>query len=119
MGLRDFFRRKRSRAAAPPPAHAVIVRFTYGSTDLGDLFALEEALEQTIAAAEAGELDGNVVAIDGSDAALYMYGPDADVLFETVRPLLEGCTFMRDARATLRYGPPEDEVREREVRLGE
>ena len=62
--------------------------------------------------------DGNEVATDGSDGFLYMYGPDADALFGAVRPALEGAPFMRGARVTLRYGPPQDGVREVEVELG-
>jgi hypothetical protein len=71
-----------------------------------------------INAAHAGEYDGNEVATDGSDGFLYMYGPDADRLFEVIRPILEACSFMRGARMTLRYGPPSDEVRRREFVLG-
>jgi len=56
--------------------HAVIVHFQYGSTDLSRLFVLEDELERAIAAAGAGEFDGNEVAADGSDGYLYMYGPD-------------------------------------------
>ena len=37
------------------PEHAVIVHFNYGSTDLGPLFALEDKLEQAIAAEGSGE----------------------------------------------------------------
>jgi hypothetical protein len=36
-------------------------------------------------------------------------------MLAAVRPVLEGADFMRGARVTLRYGPPEDGVREREV----
>ena len=98
--------------------HALVVHFEYGSTDLSRLFALEELIEQAIERHAAGEFDGNEVAADGSDGFLYMYGPDADRLFAAVRPVLEGAGFMRGARVTLRYGPPEDGVREREVVLG-
>jgi hypothetical protein len=101
------------RKAPPrPPDHAVIVHFDYGSTDLQPLFELEKRLEAAIAKADAGELDGNEVATDGSDGYLYMYGPDADALFLAVRPLLEACPFMRGARVRVRYGPPADGVRE-------
>ena len=100
------------------PEHAVIVHFQYGSTDLTRLFTLEEQLEQAIAMADAGEFDGNEVAADGSDGYLYMYGPDADRLFAAVRPALQAAGFMRGARVKLRYGPPEDGVREIEVELG-
>lgn len=95
-----------------PVEHAVIVHFSYGSTDLGPLHALEDRLEQAIASAGVGELDGNEIAVDGSDGYLYMYGPDADRLFETIRPVLESTGFAKGAKVTKRYGPPEDGVRE-------
>ena len=95
-----------------PPEHAVIVHFTYGGTDLSVLFELEERIEEAIAKASAGELDGNEVAADGSDGYLYMYGPDANRLFETIEPVLKASEFMKGARVTLRYGPPEDGIPE-------
>jgi hypothetical protein len=51
----------------PASEHAVVVHFSYGSTDLSLLFELEEKLEAAIAKAAAGEFDGNEVAVDGSD----------------------------------------------------
>ena len=56
----------------PAPDQAVIVRFSYGSTDLSRLFELENKLEAAITNARAGEFDGNEVAVDGSDGILYM-----------------------------------------------
>lgn len=100
-----------------PSEHAVIVHFNYGSTDLQPLFALEDKLEAAIAAAGAGQYDGNEVATDGSDGYLYMYGPDADKLFAAVKPVLEASQFMRGATVTVRYGPPEDGVRELTVTI--
>jgi hypothetical protein len=91
------------------------VHFDYGPTDLQPIFDLSGSLETAIEAADAGEFDGNEVAADGHDGCLYMYGPDADRLFRVVRPILEACDFMRGAKITLRYGPPEDGVRERHV----
>jgi hypothetical protein len=95
--------------------HAVIVRFDDGQTDLSPLFELEDQFIAAIESAEVGEFDGNEVAVDGSDGTLYMYGPDADRLFEVVRPVLASATCIRNAVATTRYGPPEDGVKEREV----
>jgi hypothetical protein len=46
------------------------------------------------------------------DATLYMYGQDADRLFEAVRPILKAATFMVGAKVRKRYGPPKDEIRE-------
>jgi hypothetical protein len=104
-------------SAAPAPEQAVIVHFAYGSTDLTRLFALEQELESAIAAASAGEYDGNEVATDGSDGYLYMYGPNADRLFEIVRPVLESSDFMRGAEVRIRYGPPADGVKERVISI--
>lgn len=95
--------------------HAVIVHFTYGSTDLSRLFELERKLEIAIEEAKAGEYDGNDIAVDGSDGYLYMYGANADTLFEIVRPILESTEFMKGAKAKLRYGPPAEGVREVEL----
>src|SRR2546423_746716 len=94
---------------------AVIVRFEYAAESLDPLFELEERLEVAITGAGVGEFDGNEIAVDGSDGALYMYGPDADALFAVVRPLLKAAGCLRNARAILRYGPPEEGVRERIV----
>jgi hypothetical protein len=100
------------------PEQAVIVHFAYGQTDLGPLFELEDQLIAVIDAAGVGEFDGNEVARDGSDGYLYMYGPDADRLFEAIRPILESATCIYQPVVTIRYGPPEDGVRERKVALG-
>ena len=105
-------------AGSEPSKHAVIVHFQYGSTDLSRLFEVERKLESAISAAGAGEYDGNEVNVDGSDGFLYMYGPDADRLFEVVRPILESVPFMKGAVATKRYGPPEDGVRRVEIAIG-
>lgn len=94
------------------PEHAVIVHFSYGNTDLSTLFELEEKIEEAIEKAGAGEFDGNEVASDGSDGYLFMYGPNADSLFEAIEPVLKSSDFMKGAKAKLRYGPPEDGVPE-------
>jgi hypothetical protein len=96
--------------------HAVIVRFEYGQTDLSPLFKLEDELTAAIEAAGAGMFDGDEVAVDGSDGTLFMYGPDADKLFEAIRPVLASTTIIRNIVATLRYGS-DKEAKEREVAI--
>jgi hypothetical protein len=95
-----------------PMEQAVIVHFQYGSTDLSRLFALQDRLERAIDAAQAGELDGHEIAVDGSDGFYYMYGPDADRLFAVVLPVLKSADFMKGAEVRQRYGPPQDNSRE-------
>lgn len=106
-----------SAVSACTPEHAVIVHFSYGSKNLDALFALEARLEAAISKAKVGEYDGNEVAVDGSDGNLYMYGPDADKLFNVVKPILESVPFMRGATVKRRYGPPQSGVREVELKL--
>lgn len=116
-----FFKRlfgKHDEQGTAAPQHAVLVHFMYGGTDLSSLYALEDQLEQVTADAGVGECDGHEIAVDGSDGTLYLYGPDADSLFAAIRPTLEATAFTKGARITLRYGPPEDGVREVEVALG-
>ena len=108
MGKFSKFFGKKTPHSSDSPEHAVIVYFQYGSTDLQRLFDLEENLESTISDAGVGEFDGHDIAQDGSDGYLYMYGPDADILFEVVKPILETTDFMNGAFVKLRYGPPQD-----------
>lgn len=97
--------------------HALIVKFDYGTTDLEPLFAVEEELEAVITDADVGEYDGNEMAVGGSRGVLYMYGPDADALFAAVKETLRDAKCLRNAVATLRYGPPADDVRKTDVAL--
>ena len=93
--------------------HAVIVTFEYAATSLEQLHGLEGRLRDAIAQARVGEFDGNEIAADLTDGTLYMYGPDAEALFQVVRPILVAATCFRRAAATLRLGPPEAGVQER------
>jgi hypothetical protein len=106
-----------SKEPEPAPDHAVIVNFQYGSTDLTRIFQLEKLLEDAIEKTHTGEYDGNEIAVDGSDGSLYMYGPDADRLFDVVRPILESTDFIQGAKVLLRYGPPKEGVEEKTIIL--
>ena len=99
------------------PEHAVIIRFNYGIEGLEPLHRLEDELEEVLTANNAGEYDGHEIAVDYSDGFLYMYGPDAENLFKVVKPVLATTDFMKGATAKLRFGPPEDGVKELEVEI--
>jgi hypothetical protein len=90
--------------------HCVRLYFPYSESDLGSLFALEDALTAAIEMAGAGEFDGNEVG--EGEAVLYMYGPDADVLFQAILPVLKESPLLRTGVAVRRNGPPKDGVRE-------
>ena len=61
--------------------------------------------------------DGNELAADGSDGYLYMYGPDAGLLFDTIRPILAASEIMRGA--SVNYGTvlPGKTVKEIETQI--
>lgn len=102
---------------ATSPEHAVIIRFQYGFEGLEPLYELEEKLEKVINNDKAGEYDGHEIATDYSDGFLYMYGPNAETLFKTIKPILDETSFMKGAIAKLRFGPPEPDVKEIEVEI--
>lgn len=101
--------------APQPEQQAVIIHFQYGLNDLAPLFALEEKLEASITFAQVGEFDGNEIAVDLHDAYLFMYGPDAEKIFQVILPVIQSVSFMNGASVKLRYGPSEDGVQERVI----
>ena len=88
--------------------HAVIVHFQYGSTDLSNLFDLEDELIEAVGAAGVGECDGHEIALDGSDGYYYLYGPDADKLFAVIRPIITTTDRIKSPEVVLRYGRVDD-----------
>ena len=71
---------------------AVIIKLKL-STELGSLaevekaHALEDELERTIVSSGIGELDGDE--FGGGYCTIYLYGPDAEKLFGSIRPVLK------------------------------
>jgi hypothetical protein len=101
------------------PEHAVIVYFDYKKDNLEPLHKLEDELEKVIAKHNVGEYDGNEMAINLNDGILFMYGPNAELLYKAIKPTLLTRDFMKGAKAKLRFGPPEDGVTEIEVQVAE
>ena len=97
--------------------HALVVRFDYIGDSLDPLYEIEDQLQSAIEEAGAGEFDGHEIAVNLADGSLYMYGPDAEALFEHARPVLSGAACFKNVKATLRFGPPADGVLQRVVSL--
>ncbi|MBA3681722.1 MAG: hypothetical protein H0W73_11250 [Bacteroidetes bacterium] len=85
--------------------HAVIISFHYPHNELDILHELEIKLIKAISDANVGDYDGHEVALDDTDATLFMYGPNAENLFKAIKPLLEETSFMNGAIANLIFGP--------------
>ncbi len=77
----------------------------FGSkAEFAAMLALEGQVEQAIAAARVGELDGNEVG--GGTFVVFTYGPDADALFRAVTPTLLASPHSSACTVILRHGPP-------------
>lgn len=99
------------------PEQAVIIKFKYAESDLNALYELEDKLTEAIDGAGEGECDGHDVTPDLTEATIYLYGPDAEFLFVVAQQVFEQSTCAQDAIATIRLGPPEDGVPERQARI--
>lgn len=92
-----------------PPEHAVILHILLerempDPVEMERYHDLQDELEKAIHAAHAGELDGDEWG-EGM-CVIYMYGPDAEALWEAVAPVLEKHQFPAGSHAVKRTGPP-------------
>ncbi|MFN8697718.1 MAG: hypothetical protein ACK500_08445 [Flavobacteriales bacterium] len=101
----------------PEEEHCVILAFNYGLDSMQPLYDLQDQLDEILRSTGHGDCDGHEIATDMSDGFLYLYGKNAQTIFETVKPILEDCPFMRGSTITLRFGPPEDGVKEIEMTI--
>jgi hypothetical protein len=111
-----FFRQQKIE---PVYEHAVIIHFQYGKDNLEPLYEIADRLEHILKGKNIGEYDGHEIAVDYSDGFLYLYGTNAERLFNEVKETLESTDFMARANVKLRFGPPEDGVQEIELVLGD
>jgi hypothetical protein len=88
------------------PEHAVIVnvplRGASGDFELVD--ELGERLREHLEGSGVGEFDGNMIGRDLG--VLYLYGADADRLWQEVAPLVREAALPAGAYALKRGGPP-------------
>ncbi len=83
----------------------------HGSSDQVEaIHELTDQLADAIEEQEAGEFDGDE--FGGGICRLYMYGPDADKLFDAIKEPLLASPLSKGGHAIKRYGPPEDGIRE-------
>jgi hypothetical protein len=97
---------------------AVIIKAELPGSDTAALFdqlgALEDELAEAVEKAKVGEYDGNE--LGQGEFILYLYGRDAEKLFDAIRPTLERSPLTRSASVTLRAGAAG--AKQRMVKLG-
>ena len=81
-----------------------------GVDDLDALFALQQELTQAIEPAGLGEVDGNEIAMDSSEASLYAYGSDAKAMLRAALPVICRSPLTAGGHAYLRYGAVDDDA---------
>jgi hypothetical protein len=115
MGIFNIFTKKKQ----PEPEQAVIVRLRGSGLpdeiyEKFDISTLEDQLIEVIEAKRLGEFDGNEFGPD--ETVLYMYGPDAEKLFDGIESVLRAYPLCQEGFVTIRSGPPG--APERQVPLG-
>jgi hypothetical protein len=67
------------------------------------LLALQDGLTKAIEGTGVGEVDGHEIALDDSEASLWIYGPDTKAMLAAVLPVLRQSELVHGGRAILRY----------------
>lgn len=99
------------------PEQALTVTTVGVPVTLDEVFAIEDALTQAFAGNSIGVVDGNEIAVDGSEAMIFLYGPDAEAMFTAALPVLRAHRATASARARLRFGDVADTTARVEQRL--
>lgn len=104
--------------------HAVIVHLRLDDDGLGSavkresINELQDELANAIDDADVGEFDGDE--FGEGECVLFMYGPDADALFDTIEPILKQSVHAEGGFAIKRYGEAGDpKAKEVKVKLRE
>jgi hypothetical protein len=100
-----------------PNEHAVLIHLDPLAAPNGRLTPavtrpLEAELAEVVMRLGIGVFDGNEFAANGLEGTLFVYGSDADRLFEGIEMTLRASPLCRNARVELRYGAPGSKVRE-------
>lgn len=92
--------------------HAVIVHLRLTDDSVGHeaereaIFQLEDRLADIIEGQQLGEFDGNE--FGGGECTLYMYGSDADRMFNAISPILKATRLTAGGHVVKRYGDARD-----------
>jgi hypothetical protein len=100
----------------PSAEHAVLIHLKTEAIDFDRVLEIEDALIEALGNKGIGEVDGHELALDGSEVVYYLYGPDADSLYDAVEPVVLGLPPQAGSYVVKRYGEADDPDA-REVRI--
>ncbi len=112
-----WFKKKPKAETPPGEEHAVLLHIRLGDDAFGlpgetdQCHALQDELRAAIEESATGMVDGDEFG-DGK-CVIYMYGPNADALWDSIAPVLEKKPFRKSSYAIKRYGGPDCTKQER------
>ena len=108
MEFLDRFLKSKQNVRAPIPDEAVLIYID--GEDLEGSIPIQEKLQSLLENESVGEFDGNEVG--GGQLVLFLYGPDAELLFSRIEPTLRADEYCRGAKVVIRWGGPTAPKRE-------
>jgi hypothetical protein len=81
-----------------------------GLDHLAALLALQEEFARAIEPAGIGKVDGNEIALDGSEGSLYAFGQDAKAMLKAALPVICTSPLAQGGSVMLRYGCDEGAI---------
>lgn len=102
--LGKFFKSRKQAQVQAVLVHLDGVGLSEGVYEGSGFTTLEDQLIELLARTKCGEFDGNE--ISETKATLFMYGPDADLLFSTIEGTLRAYPLCKGARVEIRPGGP-------------
>ena len=110
MNVLNRFLKSKLTSPAPDRAEEQAVLIHFANDDLEGSTSLQLTLDELLTNSEVGMFDGNEVGDD--TLVLYLYGPDAELLFRHIEPVLRADEFCKGAKVVIRWGGPNAPQRE-------
>jgi hypothetical protein len=104
----DRFLRSKSQTPTPTEEQAVLIYVP--NEDLEGSIPLQDNLYELLDKSSVGMFDGNEVG--GGKLVLFLYGPDAELLFRHIEPTLRADEFCKGSKVVIRWGGPDAPQRE-------
>ena len=101
--LDRFLKSKATVIPAYSPEPQAVLIYIEGE-DLEGSIPVQYALIDRLKDESVGMFDGNEVG--GGKTVLFLYGPDAELLYQHIEPVLRADPFCRGAKAVIRWGSP-------------
>jgi hypothetical protein len=111
LNLLNRFLKSKTIATPPTTTDEQAVLIYIEGEDLDGSIPVQEALiDLPEGSSEVGMFDGNEVG--GGQLVLFLYGPDAELLFKHIEPVIRADEFCHRARVVIRWGKPGSPQRE-------